>query len=96
MTPSSAVAARSNSLSNLVSALKAGLGVAMLPCFIGDAESELKRCLPPVEELDSETWLILREDLRHTPHVRALTDFVAAYVLSRRPRFVGSAEREAT
>jgi DNA-binding transcriptional LysR family regulator len=72
------------------------LGVAMLPCFIGDAESELKRCLPPVEELDSETWLILREDLRHTPHVRAFTDFVAAYVQSRRPRFVGSAEREAT
>jgi hypothetical protein len=28
--------------------------------------------------------------------VRAFTDFVAAYVQSRRPRFVGSAEREAT
>jgi DNA-binding transcriptional LysR family regulator len=89
MTPNSAVAARSNSLSNLVSALKDGLGVAMLPCFIGDAESELKRCLPPLEELNSETWPILREDLRHTPHVRAFTDFVAAYVQSLRPQFAG-------
>jgi DNA-binding transcriptional LysR family regulator len=89
MTPNSAVAARSNSLSNLVSALKAGLGVAMLPCFIGDAESELKRCLRPIGELNSETWLILREDLRHTPHVRAFTDFVAAYVQSLRPQFAG-------
>jgi DNA-binding transcriptional LysR family regulator len=89
MTPNSAIAARSNSLSNLVSALKAGLGVAMLPCFIGDAESELKRCLPPVGELNSETWLILRENLRHTPHVRTFTDFFAAYVQSLRPQFVG-------
>jgi DNA-binding transcriptional LysR family regulator len=89
MTPNSAVAARSNSLSNLVSALKAGLGVAMLPCFIGDAESELKRCLPPVGELNSETWLILREDLRHTLHVRAFTDFIAAHVQSLRPQFAG-------
>jgi DNA-binding transcriptional LysR family regulator len=89
MTPNSTIAARSNSLSNLVSALKAGLGVAMLPCFIGDAESELECCLPPVGELNSETWLILREDLRHTLHVRAFTDFVAAHVQSLRPRFAG-------
>ena len=52
-------------------------------------ESELKRCLRPIGELNSETWLILREDLRHTPHVRAFTDFVAAYVQSLRPQFAG-------
>jgi DNA-binding transcriptional LysR family regulator len=69
--------------------LKAGLRVAMLPCSIGDAESELKRCLPPIVELNSETWLILREDLRHTPHVRTFTDFVAAHIQSLRPRFAG-------
>jgi DNA-binding transcriptional LysR family regulator len=90
MTPSSPIAARSNSLSNLVSALKAGLGVAMLPCFVGDAEADLKRCLLPIAELNSETWLILSENLRHTPHVRALADFVAAYVNSRRSRFAGA------
>jgi molybdate transport repressor ModE-like protein len=89
-TPNSTVAARSNSLTNLVSALQAGLGIAMLPCFLGDAESDLQRCLPPVAELNSETWLVTREDLRHTPHVRAFTDFIAAYVQRLRVQFAGT------
>lgn len=89
MTPNSIVAARSNSLTNLVSALRAGLGVAMLPCFIGDAEPNLERCLPPVPELDSETWLILREDLKHTPHARAFADFVSAHIQGLRGQFAG-------
>jgi DNA-binding transcriptional LysR family regulator len=91
MTPKSVVAARSNSLTNLVSALKAGLGVAMLPCFIGDIESDLERCLPPVAELNSETWLILREDLKHTPHVHAFTDFISAYLQRLHGQFAGVA-----
>ena len=55
MTPNSIVTARGNSLTTLVSALKAGLGIAMLPCFLGDAEFDLQRCLLPVAELNSET-----------------------------------------
>lgn len=89
MTPSSATAVRINSLSNVVSALKAGLGVAMLPCFVGDAEADLKRCLPPIGELNSETWLVIREDLRHASHVRALIDFVVDYFQTNRSRFAG-------
>jgi DNA-binding transcriptional LysR family regulator len=90
MTPNSIVAARSNSLTNLVSALKAGLGVAMLPCFLGDTESDLQRCLSPVAELNSETWLVLREDLKHTPHVHAFTDFISAHFQRLRAQFAGT------
>jgi DNA-binding transcriptional LysR family regulator len=83
------VSARSNSLGNLVSALKAGIGIAMLPCLIGDTDTELHRCLPPVEGLDSEMWLIVRQEIRSAPHVRAFADFLAANIQSMRGQLAG-------
>jgi DNA-binding transcriptional LysR family regulator len=52
--PGAEIRFRSNSLTNLVSSLKAGLGVAALPCFVGDGEPDLVRCMPPPPALDSE------------------------------------------
>jgi hypothetical protein len=42
-------------------------------------------------------WLIVREDLRSVPHIRAFADFLAAYLLSIRVRMAGAggARREA-
>lgn len=77
--PNSKISARSNSLTNLVVALKAGLGIATLPCLVEDADPDLVRCLPPVE-LDSEFWLIVREDVKSVPHVRAFADFLWEHV----------------
>lgn len=69
---------RCNSLSNVVHSLRAGLGVGMLPCVIGDTEAELERCFPPVAELNAQTWLIVREAVKSSAHVRAFVDFIAA------------------
>lgn len=71
---------RSNSLTNVLSAIKAGLSISMLPCFVGDHEPDLVRCLPPVTELDGEVWLIVREDVKHVPHVRAFVDCLSAHM----------------
>jgi DNA-binding transcriptional LysR family regulator len=87
--PNSTISARSNSLANLVSALKAGLGIAMLPCLIGDAEPGLVRCLPPIKEVESEMWLIVREDVKSAPHVRAFADFLAAEIQNMRGLLAG-------
>lgn len=74
------VRCRSNSLTNLVSNLKAGLGLGALPTIVGDAEPDLVRCLPPPPELTSQMWLIVREEVKAHPHVRALADHVAGYI----------------
>jgi DNA-binding transcriptional LysR family regulator len=87
--PRASIATRSNSLTALVSALRAGLGVGPLPCFVGDAEPELVRCFPPIRELDSEVWLIVREELKHTPHVRAFVDFLAAHLHGMQRQLAG-------
>jgi len=74
------VRCRSNSLTNLVSNLKAGLGLGALPTIVGDAEPDLVRCFPPPSELSSEMWLIVREEVRSHAHVHALADHLASYV----------------
>jgi DNA-binding transcriptional LysR family regulator len=52
----------------------------VLPALIGDPEPELIRCFPPPPGLTSEMWLIVREEIKAQPHVRALTEFLASYI----------------
>jgi DNA-binding transcriptional LysR family regulator len=78
--PEAAIRFRSNSLTNLVVNLKAGLGLGALPTLIGDAEPELLRCFPPPPELRAEMWLVVREEIKAHPHVRAFTDFLACHI----------------
>lgn len=86
---------RSNSITNLISATKAGLGITMFPCFIGDSEPELVRCMAPPPSLDGEVWLIVREDIRQEPHVRAFVDSFAAYMVAHRALHGGKAPARA-
>jgi DNA-binding transcriptional LysR family regulator len=86
----SKISARSNSLTNLVAALKAGLGIATPPWLVGDADPDLVRCLPPVAELDAQFWLIVREDLKSVPHVRAFAEFLWEHAQGLRAQLVGA------
>lgn len=87
--PNASISARSNSLTNLVSALKAGLGIGPLPCFVGDAEADLLRCFAPIPELNAEVWLIVREDIRQAAHVRAFVDSLACHLHGMRGELGG-------
>lgn len=88
--PQAQVPTRSNSLSNLLVAAKAGLGIAPLPCMLGDAEPDLVRGLPPIPELDSDLWLVTRESLKDQPHVKAFNAFIAAHIASVRRELAGA------
>jgi DNA-binding transcriptional LysR family regulator len=78
--PDAVIRLRSNSLINLASNLKAGLGLGTLPVIMGDTEPELIRCFPPPPELCAELWLVVREEVKAQPHVRALTEFLAGFI----------------
>ena len=67
---------RTNNLMGLLAAAKAGMGLAALPCFLGDGAAELRRVGPPVSELATDLWLLTHRDLRHVARVRAFLDFV--------------------
>ena len=75
--PGANVVMRSNSLTGLMAAAVSGMGVAMLPCFIGDPSPVLTRLADPVDAAASALWLLTHEDLHHTARVRAFMDFMA-------------------
>jgi DNA-binding transcriptional LysR family regulator len=66
---------RINTLLGLLAAAEAGMGLAALPCFLGDAAPRLRRVRPPIDELATELWLLTHRDLRQVARVRALLDF---------------------
>lgn len=74
-----------------IEAAKAGLGLTLLPCFLGDREPGLRRVPGTTPVLDRSLWLLLHEDLRHTARVRAFLDFVAPAILARRALLEGDA-----
>jgi DNA-binding transcriptional LysR family regulator len=60
----------------LLSAVRAGVGIAVLPCVVADADADFIRCLPPRAGHGREMWLITHERVRHDPRVRAVIDFL--------------------
>ena len=68
---------RTNSLVNQFIAAKAGIGLALLPCYLGDEDADLVRALPgPVPDLAGELWIVTHADLKRTARVRAFFDIV--------------------
>lgn len=74
------VACELNHISEHLIAVRAGVGVAGLPCFIGDRDRELVRIGEDVPPFARGIWLLVHRDLRRTPAVRAVMDFVAATI----------------
>jgi DNA-binding transcriptional LysR family regulator len=60
----------------LLSAVRSGFGVAVLPCIVADADLDLIRCIPPREDHGRVLWLLTHDRVRRTPRVRAVIDFI--------------------
>ena len=60
----------------LLSGVRSGFGIAVLPCIVADADPDLIQCLPPRTQHGRVLWLFTHERCRHTPRVRAVIDFL--------------------
>ena len=60
----------------LLSGVRSGFGIAVLPCIVADADPELIRCVPPSDGHGRVLWLFTHERVRHTPRVRIVIDFL--------------------
>lgn len=87
--PNEAIVYRSSSLINQMMAVKAGIGMALLPCYLGDQESDLISVSGPEATLTRELWLITHKDLRSTARVRAFFDVVGQGLIARRELLEG-------
>jgi DNA-binding transcriptional LysR family regulator len=62
---------RPRSLPELV---RAGAGQAVLPCFVGDLDPELQRLGDELPELRHRQWIVMNNEDRHRPEIRAVAD----------------------
>jgi DNA-binding transcriptional LysR family regulator len=60
----------------LLSAVRSGFGIAVLPCVVADADADLIRCIPPRPSHGRVLWLLTHERIRHEPRIRAVIDFL--------------------
>lgn len=74
--PGAHVAMRTNSLLGILHGCEAGMGAALLPCFMGDTRKKMLRLGGIIPQAASAFWLLTHEDLRHTARVRAFMDFM--------------------
>jgi DNA-binding transcriptional LysR family regulator len=81
--PQATVATRSDHWQGLMLAVKAGAGLAALPHFQGDNESELVRVIDNIG-LEVPYYLLMHRDMQQIPRVRAFADFVASEIKSFR------------
>lgn len=86
---SSHIALRSSSVMLRAQAAREGIGLAALPCVLGEAEASLQRVFGPDVLGSLELWLTTRNDLAQLAHVRAVMEFLADAVRRHRSRLDG-------
>lgn len=81
---------RSNSLISQYRAARAGLGLAILPCYLGDTDPLLVRIVPLlIPALARELWIVTHEDLKGTARIRAFLEVVGNGLAEQRQIFEG-------
>jgi DNA-binding transcriptional LysR family regulator len=70
-------------ISNVITqatALRGGMGLGVLPCFIAQTEPDLVRVLPDEIALSRTYWMVTHADTRDVARVKLMTDFLRAQV----------------
>jgi DNA-binding transcriptional LysR family regulator len=87
----SQIRVRVDALPALKTAACAGVGMALLPCYLGDGEAGLQRVpwAAARPEVRSALWLLTHSDLRRTARIRAVMDFLGGALGSERALLEG-------
>jgi DNA-binding transcriptional LysR family regulator len=84
------IAMRGNSVVAVLNAASCGMGVAVIPCFLGEQEPKLRRLTPRV--LDArDIHLVVHPDLARVARVRAVMDFIVELFERDAPLWTGVA-----
>lgn len=88
--PSFPVWGQIESLNAQSEACKSEMGIAMLPCFIGDKTEGLHRLGPVELPARFDLWLLRHADLRANARARHLSDFLAKRIKRYLPQLAGT------
>ncbi|HMF47395.1 MAG TPA: LysR substrate-binding domain-containing protein [Candidatus Saccharimonadales bacterium] len=74
--PEARIAVRVDTLLGMVAAVRNGMGLGLLLCFLADDEKDLVRLAEPADELDTDLWILSHPALKGVARIKALTDFL--------------------
>jgi len=89
--PNSKIGCRLTGKLEVLAAVESGVGIARLPCRLGDTRPELIRVPPRRLENDLDIWLLMQPEMQHAPRTRAFADFVYNSFRREAELFEGSA-----
>ena len=92
--PNARVAARATSLPAMLLAVKSGAGLAPMPVIVGENEQDLVRVIGPVEDMATSFYLLMHQDMKRTPRVRAFFDFMIEELPRLRPLLSGKVDEQ--
>ena len=80
---------RTSDAEGQIVALRQGLGIATLPCFVGDADPLLARVPGTGLHMYGTVWLLSQGETRKTKRVRLFTEFVSRSLAAYAPLLAG-------
>ena len=84
------MACRVNSTTLMKEALRAGFGIGIMGCFMGDPDPGLVRIGEPLPDFTRKLWILTHADLRRTARVRVVRDAIYEQLSARREFFEGA------
>lgn len=75
-----------NNYFGVLQAVRAGLGIGVLPDYVIEDFPEIRRVLPEVESNDVPVFLAFPEELRQSRRIAAFRDFVTEEIIAHRKR----------
>jgi DNA-binding transcriptional LysR family regulator len=72
-----------------IAAVRQGLGITTLPCFVGDADPLLGRVPDADLHLYGTVWLLTQGETRKTKRVRLFTEFISRKLAAYAPLLAG-------
>ncbi len=86
--PGCRIAMVTSSLPSQIAAVRAGLGLAVIPDFL-TVDDDFIRVIPSDQLFSNEVWLVTHADLIASARVRAVGDFLADQVVKTNPELSG-------
>ncbi len=87
--PAARVVLKTNSTIAQLAATVAGMGLGILPCYLGDVEPGLVRIPASEPAVVRDIWLVIHRDLAHSPRIRACADHLVGAIGKKARDFAG-------
>lgn len=92
--PAEAVKVTSDTFVAMRALARGGVGLAVLPCCLGDPDPDLVRLLGPIDEIATPLWVLTHPDIRKAARVRAFSTFAAKQLRGQLPLLTGTSATE--